>query len=119
LFGKLLTHKTVIIFSKSYCPYSTKAKRILLEEYTIVPSPFVVELDLHPLGPKLQDCLAKNTGRRTVPNVLVNGRSIGGGDDMEALDSAGELSSKIKDYAGKRVMEITRKEREKDEEKAL
>jgi glutaredoxin len=39
---------TVIIFSKSYCPFSAKAKRILVEKYSIVPAPFVVELDQHP-----------------------------------------------------------------------
>ena len=95
----------VIVFSKSYCPFSAKAKRILLEKYTIVPAPYVVELDTHPLGPGLQAALAKSTGRRTVPNVLVSGRSIGGGDDIEALDAGGFLIHKIKGMAGKRIME--------------
>ena len=95
----------VIIFSKSYCPYSAKAKRILLEKYTIVPAPYVVELDTHPLGPGLQAALAKSTGRRTVPNVLVSGRSIGGGDDIEALDAGGGLVEKVKGMGGKRIME--------------
>ena len=95
----------VIIFSKSYCPYSAKAKRILLEKYTIVPAPYVVELDTHRLGPGLQAALAKSTGRRTVPNVLVSGRSIGGGDDIEALDAGGGLVEKVKGMGGKRIME--------------
>ena len=95
----------VIIFSKSYCPYSAKAKRILLEKYTIVPAPYVVELDNHPLGPGLQAALAKSTGRRTVPNVLVSGRSIGGGDEIEALDAGGALVEKVKGMGGKRIME--------------
>ncbi len=95
----------VIIFSKSYCPFSAKAKRILLEKYTIVPAPYVVELDNHPLGPGLQEALAKSTGRRTVPNVLVSGRSIGGGDDIEALDAGGGLIEKVKGMAGRRIME--------------
>ena len=95
----------VIIFSKSYCPFSTKAKRILLEKYTIVPAPYVVELDIHPLGPGLQEALARSTGRRTVPNVLVSGRSIGGGDDIEALDAGGVLVEKVKGMAGKRIMQ--------------
>ena len=100
----------VIIFSKSYCPFSSKAKRILLEKYTIVPAPYVVELDTHPLGPGLQDALAKNTGRRTVPNVLINGKSIGGGDDVEALDAGGGLLEKVKGMAGRRIMEARRTE---------
>lgn len=99
----------VIVFSKSYCPYSAKAKNILLEKYSIVPAPYVVELDLHPLGQKLQTLLAKNTGRRTVPNILVNGRSIGGGDDIAALDQENQLGEKLKLYGGKRIMEVTSK----------
>ncbi len=96
---------TVIIFSKSYCPFSAKAKRILVEKYSIVPAPFVVELDQHPLGPKLQASLEKSTGRRTVPNVLINGKSIGGGDDVEALDTGGTLVEKVQKMGGKRIME--------------
>ncbi|GAD95853.1 glutaredoxin domain protein [Paecilomyces variotii No. 5] len=92
----ILKMSPIIIFSKSYCPYSAKAKNILLEKYKIVPAPFVVELDLHPLGQKLQLLLARNTGRKTVPNILVNGLSIGGGDDIAALDQEQQLGSKLK-----------------------
>ncbi len=77
-----------------------------MDKYGIVPAPFVVELDLHPMGPQLQGILAKNTGRTTVPNILVNGLSIGGGDDVEALDQSGQLTEKIKSMAGKRIMEM-------------
>ena len=75
-------------------------------KYSIVPAPFVVELDAHPLGPKLQEILAKTTGRATVPNILVNGLSIGGGDDVEQLDNSGTLMEKIQSMAGKRIMEV-------------
>ena len=103
-------YSTVVIFSKSYCPFSRKAKTVLLEKYSIVPAPFVVELDQHPLGPQLQSLLGENTGRRTVPNVLVNGRSIGGGDDIVALDEHDELASRLKSLAGKWLQEVERKE---------
>ena len=79
-----------------------------MSQYNIVPAPYIVELDKHELGPHLQKLLGKITGRRTVPNVLVNGVSIGGGDDVEALDRDDELISKIKSIAGKRIMEIER-----------
>ena len=101
---------TVIIFSKSYCPFSAKAKRILLEKYSIVPAPYVVELDQHPLGSRLQASLEKTTGRKTVPNTLINGRSIGGGDDVEELDNDSKLIDKIKSMGGKRIMEAKLKE---------
>ncbi|KAL2042892.1 hypothetical protein N7G274_004652 [Stereocaulon virgatum] len=104
----ILKKGPIIIFSKSYCPYSAKAKRILLEKYLIVPTPYVVELDKHPLGPGLQAALEKSTGRRTVPNILVNGKSIGGGDDIEALDDSGGLLDKVTGMAGKRIVDAKR-----------
>lgn len=73
-----------------------------------MPAPFVVELDKHPLGPQLQNILAEKTGRRTVPNVLVNGKSIGGGDDVTALDESDELVSTLKDLGGKWIQEVNR-----------
>ncbi|KAM7190274.1 Thioredoxin-like fold [Naviculisporaceae sp. PSN 640] len=104
--SSILKKSPVIIFSKSYCPFSKKAKGILLEKYVIKPPPFVVELDQHPLGPRIQDLLLEKTGRRTVPNIMVNGVSIGGGDDVAALDKTKTLSGKVRELGGKRV-EIT------------
>ena len=103
------SHSTVIIFSKSYCPHSKRAKGIF-DKYSIVPAPFIVELDQHPLGPKMQDTLEKMTGRRTVPNVLINGKSIGGGDDVAALDTGTDFIDKVKDMGGKRIMEAKKKD---------
>ncbi|MCJ1293271.1 hypothetical protein MMC34_004825 [Xylographa carneopallida] len=103
--NSILKRSPIIIFSKSYCPFSRKAKIVLLEKYLIVPAPFVVELDKHPMGPQLQDTLTQMTGRRTVPNVLISGKSIGGGDDVEQLDNQHELINKVKSMGGKRITE--------------
>ena len=75
-----------------------------------MPAPYVVELDINPLGPGLQNALEKSTGRRTVPNVLINGRSIGGGDDIQALDESGGLVEKVTGMAGKRIVEAKLRE---------
>lgn len=99
----------VIIFSKTYCPHSKKAKHILLDKYNIVPAPYVVELDEHPLGLKLQETLADRTGRRTVPNVLILGRSIGGGDQMQELDETDKLLDTVKSMGGSRVVTAERR----------
>lgn len=65
-----------------------------------------MELDQHPLGNGMQNLLDKMTGRRTVPNILVNGKSIGGGDDIEAAEIAGTLVEKIQNMAGKRLTKL-------------
>ena len=104
--AEILTKSPVTIFSKSYCPHSAKAKKILLEAHSITPKPYVIELNERDDGPGLQLLLMKTTGRRTVPNVLVNGKSIGGGDETEMLWKSGELPARIKQMAGKRVESI-------------
>lgn len=103
----ILKKSPIIIFSKTFCPFSLKAKTILLKQYKIVPPPYVVELNEHPLGPALQAALAKSTGRSTVPNVLINGKSIGGGDDIEALHQRGKLIDTVKRMGAKRIVEAS------------
>jgi glutaredoxin len=105
----IVMFNAVIIFSKSYCPHSREAKDILIGKYIIEPAPFVVELDQHPLGAGLQARLAELTGRRTVPNVLINAVSIGGGDDVVALDQSHELIAKIQELGGKKITKAEQK----------
>ena len=85
----------MVIFSKTYCPYSKRAKKLLLEKYSIKPAPVIVELDEEEKGPQLQGALAELTGRRTVPNIVVNGYSLGGADEVTGLDEAEQLVSAI------------------------
>ncbi|KAM3514216.1 hypothetical protein MY11210_002105 [Beauveria gryllotalpidicola] len=102
----ILEKAPVVIFSKTYCPYSMRAKGILLEKYLIIPKPEVVELNEDPLGPDLQDLLLILTGRRTVPNVLINRVSIGGADEIIELDNAGRLVGKVQEM-GQHMVEIS------------
>lgn len=108
----ILKKGPIIVFSKSYCPFSKKAKHILLDLYSISPPPYVVELDQHELGPGLQAALQKSTGRRTVPNVLINGKSIGGGDDIEALHNTDKLIETVQSMGGKRIVSVAKKDAE-------
>lgn len=102
----ILKMAPIIVFSKSYCPYSKKAKHILLNIYNIEPPPYVVELDKHEMGTSIQARLADITHRSTVPNVLIRGRSIGGGDDVAALHEAGKLEEKVRECGGKQIMKM-------------
>ncbi|EXJ85056.1 hypothetical protein A1O3_05731 [Capronia epimyces CBS 606.96] len=124
----ILKKSPIIIFSKSYCPYSKRAKALLLETYAISPAPYVVELDLMTtavpkphgdddeddtpaptLGRKIQDLLASLTGRRTVPNIMINTQSLGGSDDIAQLHAEGKLEEEIKRMGGKRIVSVERK----------
>ncbi|XP_028781400.1 glutaredoxin-C3 [Neltuma alba] len=78
----------IAIFSKSYCPYCLRAKRIFKE---LNEQPFVVELDLRDDGYRIQNVLLDLVGRRTVPQIFVNGKHIGGSDDLKAAVESGEL----------------------------
>ncbi|GFQ05590.1 monothiol glutaredoxin-s6 [Phtheirospermum japonicum] len=80
----------IAIFSKTYCPYSLRAKRIFSE---LEEQPYVVELDLRDDGYKIQDVLLDLVGRRTVPQVFVNGKYIGGSDDLQAAVQSGQLQN--------------------------
>lgn len=90
-YSMILGISPVIVFSKSFCPYSSRLKELLTKEYTITPSYVVIELDKHKHGVALQKFIEKKTGRATVPNLMINGKSRGGFDDIKALHSKGEL----------------------------
>lgn len=78
----------------------------MLDKYAIEPPPFVVELDLHPLGPQLQAYLGEKTGLTTVPNILVNSVSLGGSDNIAELDANNQLIDRIVSLGGKRVADM-------------
>ncbi|KAI1795579.1 thioredoxin-like protein [Ganoderma leucocontextum] len=74
----------LVVFSKTYCPYSKRAKDLLIS-YDMTPPPKVIELNVRSDGPQVQAILARLTGRRTVPNIILKGSSIGGSDDIAKL----------------------------------
>uniref|UniRef100_A0A7S1B3V4 Glutaredoxin domain-containing protein n=2 Tax=Corethron hystrix TaxID=216773 RepID=A0A7S1B3V4_9STRA len=83
----------VVVFSKTYCPFCTKAKRSLANVgCTNFKS---VELDQMADGSSIQSGLLSLTGQRTVPNVFIGGKSIGGGDDTAALEQSGKLKTML------------------------
>ena len=99
----------VAIFSKSYCPYSKRAKMALLRKGIL---PVVVELDEREDGSDIQKELLDMTGQKTVPSVWVNGKYIGGSDDTV---------SGLKNPYGpfKDVLKASAKQMEKDEAKGM
>ncbi|CAH2352920.1 monothiol glutaredoxin-6 [[Candida] railenensis] len=93
----------MVVFSKTFCPYSKKLKKLLKENYQITPVPAFVELDKHKHGAELQKYLGQITERKTVPNVLVGSSSIsrGGADDFVKLHEDGTLIDLLKQWGSK------------------
>lgn len=132
----ILKRSPIVIFSKSYCPHSKRAKKLLLEQYTITPAPYVVELDLMEtkvpgkkdddgdeapqltLGKKVQDLLATLTGRRTVPNIMINAQSLGGADDVYRMEGDGTLVEMVKKMGGKRIVSMEKVDEEAEHDHA-
>jgi len=91
---KLIDENPVVIFSKSYCPYCRRAKDILTK-YAVQYKAF--EIDQEANGPEVQAALLQFTGQRTVPNIFINRKHIGGADGLSALDARGELVERLKE----------------------
>ncbi len=76
----------VLMYSTGWCPYCDRA-RSLLERKGVAFREIKVDEDV-----SQRDAMLKRTGgRRTVPQIFVGDRLVGGYDDLYALDKAGEL----------------------------
>ncbi|WP_150286031.1 glutaredoxin 3 [Rhabdaerophilum calidifontis] len=76
----------IIVYSKSYCPYCQAAKALLTRK-----GARFTEIDVTS-DPEGQRAMAQRAqGRSTVPQIFIDGRHIGGCDDLHALDAAGGL----------------------------
>ncbi|CAM8959250.1 unnamed protein product [Rhodiola kirilowii] len=84
----LVSSNSVVVFSKSYCPYCVRVKKLLAELGATFKA---VELDNESDGSEIQAALAEWTKQRTVPNVFIGGKHIGGCDDTVGLNSQGKL----------------------------
>jgi len=90
---RLVNSNSVVVFSKSFWPFAARAKDILRD--TGVKSLHVQELDHHENGEEVQSALTEITGRTTVPQVFVNGKFIGGGDETSSLHQSGKLTEML------------------------
>ncbi len=77
----------VKVYTKSYCPYCVKAKK-LLDHKKVPYSEIDIEND-----PEFAENLFKQTGFRTVPQIFIGEKCIGGCDNLYDLEKNGELDS--------------------------
>lgn len=76
----------VTVYSGPFCPYCTKAKA-LLDKKGVAYVEYNVKAD----DQKLQEMLERSGGRKTIPQIFIDNRHIGGCDDLYALEQTGKL----------------------------
>jgi len=81
----------VRVYTKHNCPFCVRAKHLLGKKGVAYEEIDVEERD------DLRLWLAEVTGQKTVPQIFVGERSLGGFSDLDALDRAGELDAILRD----------------------
>lgn len=78
--------KRVLVYSSRICPYCIMAKRLLAKK-GVAYEEVLIDVDCGRRGEMLQ----RSGGRRTVPQIFVGERHVGGYDDLARLEQAGQL----------------------------
>uniref|UniRef100_A0A8C0AKQ0 Thioredoxin reductase 3 n=1 Tax=Bos mutus grunniens TaxID=30521 RepID=A0A8C0AKQ0_BOSMU len=87
LLGLIEGHR-VVIFSKTYCPHSTRVKELFS---SLGVDCNILELDQVDEGASVQEALSEITSQRTVPSVFVNRVHVGGCDHTFQAHQSGLL----------------------------
>lgn len=76
----------ITMYATAVCPYCIRAEALLKSKGVTAIDKIRVDLD-----PSVKDAMIARTGRRTVPQIYIGERHVGGYDDLAALDRAGGL----------------------------
>ncbi|MBF0096854.1 MAG: glutaredoxin 3 [Magnetococcales bacterium] len=76
----------VVIYSTTVCPFCVRAKALLSKKKVAFQE---INLTEHP--ERREEMVSRANGRRTVPQIFINGQHVGGCDDLHELEAAGEL----------------------------
>jgi glutaredoxin 3 len=84
----------VEVYTSTYCPFCTRAKNLLKSKGVAFEEIDVTEDDQ--LRARMVEMAG---GRRTVPEIFINGKIVGGFDELKALDLEGKLDSLLAESA--------------------
>ncbi len=76
----------VEVYTTTFCPFCTRAKSLLKSKGVQF-----IEIDVTEDAELRQKMVELSGGRRTVPEIFINDKIVGGYDELKALDDAGEL----------------------------
>ncbi|TXL65399.1 glutaredoxin 3 [Zeimonas arvi] len=77
----------VVMYTTAVCPYCQRAEMLLKQRGVEQIEKIRIDLD-----PVRRDEMIEKTGRRTVPQIFIGERHVGGFDDLSALDREGGLA---------------------------
>lgn len=85
--------KSIVIYSKSYCPYCKMAKA-LLNQKGVAFTEYEVSED----ADRLREMIQRSNGGRTVPQIFIGDVHVGGGTDLMELNRTGGLDALLKPF---------------------
>ena len=77
---------SITIYTKSWCPYCSAAKKLLSERGAAF-----TEIDIEKKPEARAEMIQKAKGRSTVPQIFIGEKHVGGCDDLYDLDDRGQL----------------------------
>ena len=80
----------IVMYATDWCPYCERARALLRAKGAAFE-----EIDIEVLPEKRAEMFARSA-RRSVPQIFIGERHIGGSDDLHALEAAGELDALLK-----------------------
>ena len=78
----------VELYTTMFCPYCARARSLLAKKGVDY-----ADIDVMADTAKRDEMVARSGGRQTVPQIFIDGRHIGGSDELAALDKAGKLDA--------------------------
>ena len=80
----------VELYTTTFCPFCVRAKSLLKSKGVAFE-----EIDVTDDAELRQKMVELSGGRRTVPEIFINGKIVGGYDELKALNDAGQLDSML------------------------
>ena len=89
-----MTRATATVYVTSWCPYCQRARALLSAKNLVLD---VIDVDD---DPKFREEMVARSGRRTVPQIFIGQKHVGGCDDLFELEGSGELDRLISINSG-------------------
>jgi glutaredoxin 3 len=76
------------VFTQAFCPYCARAMNLLTKKGAAFQ-----EVDAPGGSPSREEARTRSGGKTSVPQIFIDGKHIGGSDDLAALERAGKLDA--------------------------